>query len=252
MAYEDLGSFDSAQTKPVILVHGAILADCWGKFKTMLAAKYRVIVIHLPGFGGSQVCPNRVHNTDLFARSLCTLVNNLNLNFAPVIGLSLGTVVIIKAAVKGCVKGKLILVGLPTTTRGFMINLTHYIPIFILRQMIKIDWIREKILMASLRVNVGRHGKEWEWSKKFGQMVSQTSPEAIADVDYVKAVKEIPGLLDQVKNEKVFVYGEYDIQKDRADIWGIKYAQIDKSGHDIFSDQPDKTLSWLLHNNYLK
>jgi pimeloyl-ACP methyl ester carboxylesterase len=233
VAYEDLGSGN-----PVILVHGAVVADPWGKFKPLLARQCRVIAIHLPGFGDSEAVHGKVHDTDLFARALCTLVNQLNLNAAPVIALSLGTVVAVKAAEKGCIRGQLMLAGMPTQTKGLMVKLSHFLPRVILRQLVRVNWIREKILLASLRVNVGRHREEIKWSREFAAKINKTSPEAIADVDYVTAVRQLPGNLDRITNDIRFVYGEYDPQKLGAGAWGLKYTIIKKSGHDVFSDQP--------------
>lgn len=235
IAYDELGS-----GTPVMLVHGTLWYSPWGKFKYLLASSHRVIAIHLPGYGGSQAVPGRVHDTDLLAKALCGLVDHLGLKNAPLIGLSLGTVVAVKAARTGCVRGKLILAGMPTKTTGVMVWMSHWLPKFVLRKIAKLNFVREKILMVSIRENVGRHRREIRLAGSFKDAVNRTSPEAIADVDYVRLVKELPHTLSEIPNEKIFLYGQYDTQKTGAKAWGISYRVIKKSGHNIFYDQPEE------------
>lgn len=238
VVYEDTG-----QGYPVILVHGTLWHQPWGKFRPLLASKYRVISLHLPGYGDSEVVPGKVHDTDLLARSLCRLVQHLQLREFSVIGLSLGTVVSLKAASLGVINGKLILAGMPTQTVGVMVTLSHWLPKIVLRQIAKIAFVREKILMASIRINVGRHKKELHMAKSFSSDINKTSPEAIADVDYVRMVKELPHLISEVANEKIFIYGQYDLQKKGANAWGIKYNIVKKAGHNVFADQPEEVFT---------
>ena len=238
IAYEDIG-----HGQPVILVHGTLWHEPWGKFKQFLAKKFRVIVIHLPGYGSSGVVLGKVHDTSLMAQSLCGLVHHLEIPNAPIIALSMGTVVSLKAALTGQVKGKLILVGMPTRTFGVMVILSHILPKLISRNIAKINWVRKKILIASIGMNVGWHKEPINLARKFHTGIDKTSPEAIADVDYVQMVKELPHILSEVTNEKVFLYGQFDVQKTGAKAWGVKYTEIKNAGHDVFSDQPEQMMT---------
>ncbi len=55
--------------KPVILLHGSMVADPWGGFEKLLARHYQVYLPELPGFGASETVPGRVHDTQLFGEA---------------------------------------------------------------------------------------------------------------------------------------------------------------------------------------
>src|SRR3990167_320412 len=99
--------------KPVILLHGSIISNPWYGFEEELAKFYKVYIPYLPGFGSSDAVNGKRHTTDLFADALCTFVNETKQNYTPVVALSLGGVVTVKSAAKGCIRGELILVGMP-------------------------------------------------------------------------------------------------------------------------------------------
>lgn len=246
IAFEDLGA-----GRPVILVHGAIVANPWGKFKPLMAKSHRVIAVHLPGFGRSETVLGRVHDTDLFAQVICQLARKLKIQDAPVIALSLGTIITLKAAQKGCLKGALVLAGMPTRVGGLMVWMGHIVPRWILRKIIRIGWIREKILMAALRINLGPHREEMHWSRTFAEKVNKTSPEALVDVDYIAEISALPHIVAEVKNRKIFIYGELDLQKDGATAWGLDFSTIKDGGHDVFSDQPELTLGRIIEASRL-
>ncbi len=119
--------------KPVILVHGSMISNPWCGFEKELAKSYKVYIPYLPGFGSSDAVDGKRHTTDLFADALCAFVNETELNHAPVVALSLGSVVAVKSAAEGCVKGELILVGMPGNVKSKKLKIASLIPVWLRR-----------------------------------------------------------------------------------------------------------------------
>ncbi len=83
--YEEYGSGDT-----LVLLHGFTESvKIWYEFKEVLSAKYRVILIDLPGHGKSSVLDD-VHSMELMADSVKTVLDHLNIEEAVMIGHSMG------------------------------------------------------------------------------------------------------------------------------------------------------------------
>jgi pimeloyl-ACP methyl ester carboxylesterase len=75
---------------PVILLHGYLMSSqIWKDFLTLLAMKYRVIAIDLPGHGNSSTYPP-VHSMELMAEAVASVLRNERINQCRIIGHSMG------------------------------------------------------------------------------------------------------------------------------------------------------------------
>jgi pimeloyl-ACP methyl ester carboxylesterase len=201
MSYELYG-----KGKPLVLLHGAFSYDSFGEFKYILAKKYKVYVLHLPGFGASDTVPWKRHNTDLFAEVLGAFLRKLKLQKATIMSLSLGTIVSLKAAARGYTTGSLILIGMPGKVSGIIPRIIRFIPLPIIRYIISTEWGRKKLLVPAMKENLNSGDEE-----TIHDLLSTTDAKAVADIDYVKEVeRDLPKALKKISNKKIFVYGEHD------------------------------------------
>lgn len=236
MSYRKLGN-----GKPIILLHGSVIR--WpqiGEFETKLTEQHTVFLPDMPGFGASDVITGARHNTDLFAEALCAFVKETDLEDAPIVGWSLGTVTTVKAAVNGCLQGKLILVGMPGAVSGWKFELIRRIPLGIQKLLAATRWGQENLLIPILRENIGYEKGN---SEEFFRLVSQTAPQSIVEIDYKKEIeRDLPLSLKKVKNEVVFIYGEND--KLRGTIGSLigNYITVPGGTHNTFRTNPQGTL----------
>lgn len=236
MSYQVLG-----EGQPVILLHGSMTSVPWNGFEAKLAKEYKVFVPDLPGFGTSDAIPGQRHNTDLFSLSLCEFIQQQDLLEAPIISLSLGTVVSAKAAAAGCTKGTLIFVGAPSQVSGIKSKLLQALPLIIKRIIVGTYWGKDKLLIPALDSNIGNKTKKD--NSKFISELETSDVRVITDVNYFKEInKEFPQIIKQLKNKVIFIYGSNDAQKNHVAYLTDKIIEIKNSGHNVFEGQPEKLI----------
>lgn len=231
--------------KPVILLHGSMIANPWQGFEKKLAKYYKVYLPIMPGFGNSNIVKGKIHNTNLFSNSLCQFIKRKNLSNIPIISLSFGGIISLKSAIRQCNKAKLILIGLPFKVSGWKSELAQITPLFLRRFLIKSNWIRTKLLIPSLKENT--QGKKYvldkNFIKSFLNALQTTNPKSLIDTNYKReVVNELPFLIKQVKNKTYYIYGENDIQKENAKLLNIPYITIPNATHNTFTSNPEQTL----------
>lgn len=87
-----------ADARPVVLLHGIVLqARVWGYQFRDLADRYRVVAVDLRGFGRSR-CGEEGYGIDLLARDLATMLEQLDLRDAIVVGHSMGGMALMRFA----------------------------------------------------------------------------------------------------------------------------------------------------------
>lgn len=231
--------------KPVILLHGSMTSEPWNGFDILLAKYYRVYLPDLPGFGASDAVSGYRHNTDLFAESLGALIQKEKLNNVLIIGCSLGAIVALKTAVRHDTKGKLVLVGTPTLTLGWGFRILSLLPLWLKRMVVATEFGRRRLLLPVLRQNIGTPVKaKKQFDEGAYQLMLPTNNHAIADPDYDSDIRrEIPKLLSKVTNQTVFIYGELDPQQNNLTKYGKQYQTLPKLGHNIFAENPKKSLA---------
>jgi pimeloyl-ACP methyl ester carboxylesterase len=81
---------DTGSGSPMILIHGYLeTGDVWEGFVERLSSSHRVIVVDLPGHGGSDIY-SEVHTMEFLAESLNGLLNTIGINRIFMAGHSLG------------------------------------------------------------------------------------------------------------------------------------------------------------------
>lgn len=231
--------------KPVILLHGSIISNPWYGFEEELAKFYKVYIPYLPGFGSSDAVNGKRHTTDLFADALCTFVNETKLNDAPVVALSLGSVVTVKSAAKGCIKGDLILVGMPGKVRSKKLETASLIPVWLRHLFGSTVWARKRILIPAIQDALGSKSDK-KLDEELLDSMSEIDTRSLVDPDpYNEIVLKIPMLLPKITNRMTFIYGENDkLIESTKDLISDPII-IKNAGHNIFRSEPDKTLAIL-------
>jgi pimeloyl-ACP methyl ester carboxylesterase len=228
--------------EPVVLLHGSIIADPWFGFEELLAREYQVYMPELPGFGASETVFGRVHDTELFAEAFAAFVRKANLVNVPVIAFSMGTVVAARAAAAGNVKGKLIMVGMPTSLESPLLKSIIDLPLPARHILAQNEIARGGVLLAILADVIGMADRKF--TGKYLELLKTSDVRAMVDTDYIDEVeKDLPWVLQQVNNPKWFVYGEYDKLKVGADrLLGKKILVVSEAGHDVFAGNPKETM----------
>lgn len=240
MSYEVIGKGES-----IILLHGSMYSNCWKGFEDRLAETYQVYLPHMPGFGASDAVKGELHNTDLFSEAFCSFLKETELESAPVMSASLGTLVSVKSAVKGCSQGKLILGAMPGEISGWKAQLIQGLPLAFRHLLVATNWGKEKILIPALRENIGQEKKD---NQRFLNDLKSTDARSIVDIDYKEEVEvKLFEFFPLVKNEIVFIYGEFDSQKETTkELTKGEYIVIPKAEHNFALSQPEKSLEVLL------
>lgn len=233
------------QGNPVVLLHGSMVADAWGGFEFALARKYKVYVPELPGFGASETVPNKIHDTDLFAKAFASFMEHEGLQKVPVIAFSLGCVVAIKAAVRFDTRGKLILVGMPIRLESKLLPRIMALPLAARRVLAMNELARGGLLLSVLKDIIGV--ADSSFAVAYLQKLRTTDIRAMVDCDLIEEVeKQLPWLLSRVSNEMVFAYGEKDGLKRGADKWlGKPIVEIHGGGHDVFVTAANETMKFV-------
>lgn len=231
--------------KPVILLHGSLISNPWYGFEKELAKFHKVYIPYLPGFGSSDAVDGKRHTTDLFADALCAFVNETKLNHAPVVALSLGSVVAVKSAAKGCIKGELILVGMPGKVKSKKIEKASHIPVWLRRAFGSTVWARKRILIPAVLDALGSKTDKKREQELLDSM-SEIDTRSLVDPDpYNEIVLKMPVLLPKIVNRMTFIYGGNDKLIESTKDLISKPILIKNAGHNIFRSQPGKTLSVL-------
>lgn len=228
----------------IVLLHGSMTSDPWKGFEKELAKYYKVYLPHLPGFGASETVNNRLHNTELFSEAFSLFIKNTQLEKAPIIAFSLGTVVAVKAVSKGCSDGKLILIGMPLRISSEKLKIASLIPIWVRRILGSTIWGRSKILIPILRDVIGIADK-----KRNAQLLKElktTDTRALVDLDPYKEVEsQMPKLLKKLKNEVIYIYGANDKLLKTSKSLIKNPIIIKEADHNVFRSQPKNTLNIL-------
>jgi pimeloyl-ACP methyl ester carboxylesterase len=228
--------------RPVILLHGSMVADIWGGFEKLLGKHYKVYLPELPGFGASEAVDGQLHNTELFARALSSFLKYTELERAPVIAFSLGTVVAIKAATISNICGEFILVGMPVRLESKLLQKVIQMPLAARRALATSELARGGILLSILRDVIGTADRGF--ALKYLSLLKTSDIRAMVDGDpTIEVEKDLPWLLSRVTNKMYFVYGEHDKLRQWGEkLLGREIIMIDDAGHDVFMSQPEKTL----------
>ena len=193
MSYKVLGG-----GQPVILLHGSMTSTPWNGFEAKLSQDFKVYVPDLPGFGASDAIDGQLHNTDLFGRALAEFIKQQNLTEAPIISLSLGTIVSAKTAAAGLTDAPLIFVGAPSQVTGFNAKLLQALPLSIKRILVGTYWGKDKFLIPTLDDNIGNKTKKD--NSKFISELETSDVRSIADINYLNEVnQEFPQIVKQLK-----------------------------------------------------
>lgn len=217
---------------PLILLHGSMVYDPWSGFETLLSKKNTVFWIDLPGFGGSDIVRGRLHDTDLFAECLGSFIETYGLDKAPIISLSLGTIVAAKVVKSGTSSGKQIMVGAPGKLFGVQSRIACLVPVFIRRLIAATTWGKKTLLIPMLHGNTGdKKGDDVRLLRN----LSLTDPKSLADINYQKEIEvEMPSVLSKIIDRDItFIYGEFDNQKGTNSLI-TNYQTIEGAGHSPF------------------
>jgi pimeloyl-ACP methyl ester carboxylesterase len=243
--YRVIGSGES-----VILLHGSLISDPWDGFEKLLASFYQVYLPELPGFGASEAVEGRVHDSQLFGEALAEFIKVTGLSRAPIIAFSLGTVVAIRTAAAGEFLGKLILVGMPIRLESKLLEQIMRLPLPARHALAANEITRGGLVLGILKDIIGMADKGF--ALKYLNLLKTTDPRAMVDANLIEEVeKDLPWLIQQVKNPMWFVYGDKDGLRRGAEKWLKRRIKVVAgSGHDVFVSQPEATLK--LINLYLK
>lgn len=229
--------------KPVILLHGSMIADPWGGFDTKLArGKFRVYLPHLPGFGASDAIKNKPHNTVLFADALAFFIKFKKLQKVPIIAFSLGTVVATRAMIRHTLPNTLLLAGTPIGIESDMLKNASLMPVWLRRAVASTVWGRKRILIPVLRDILG-DGTE-ERDRGLLNDLTTTDTKSLVDINMHQEVNlQMKRLLQQINNEVYYLYGDRDALWKTARHYVKKPIVIKGAEHNIFTSEPNKTLA---------
>lgn len=227
---------------PIVLVHGSMTSDPWGGFEERLARHNRVYLPDLPGFGGSEAIPGQRHDTALFSRALSAFLEEAHLTETPVMALSLGTIVAVKAAVSGHLRGDMILIGMPGRVMSNVLKWALRIPVPVRRIIAATRLGRQKILIPVLWDIIGVSGDSD--TKEMMSLLESSDVRALVDQDPVREIEfALPDLLPQVRNRTTFIYGSEDpLIHSTQDL--VSHPVIVKgAGHNVCTSAPDRLLT---------
>jgi pimeloyl-ACP methyl ester carboxylesterase len=219
-----------------------MISRSWNGFDGMLAKYHTVYVPELPGFGASEAVPGCLHNTDLFAKALCAFVRENRLQQAPLIALSLGTIVALKAAAAGTVHGPLILVGMPVKTESAKLKNASRIPVALRRLICSTVWGREYILLPVLRDILGTK-PDAQGDAKLLEDLQSTDTRALVDLNVAQEIQEdIPAIMPNIPNEIWYIYGSEDNLLKDARVPEDRLRVVKGARHNVFSSRPEKLM----------
>jgi pimeloyl-ACP methyl ester carboxylesterase len=258
LPFENIYDFEGAKLnyrmmgkgKPVILLHGSMVADPWFGFDERISREYQVFLPELPGFGASETIPGRVHNTELFAEAFAGFVRKTGMTRVPVIAFSMGTVVAARAAAAGSIKGTIIMAGMPIRLESPLLKRFVDLPLTARHILAQNEITRGGILLVILADVIGT--ADSNFAGKYLELLKTSDVRAMVDSNPIDEIeKDLPWVLQQVKNPLWFIYGEHDKLKTGADKWlGKRILVVSGAGHDVFAARPEKTMA--LINKLLK
>lgn len=226
---------------PIIFIHGSFSHDAFLGAEKELGKSFKTYLLHLPGFGGSDSIKGAVHNSSLFAEALEAFIDHSGLHEAPIIGLSLGAVVAIKAAYNGATQGPLLLIGVPAPASGFIVKATAHLPRFLKRFLSNTFLGKKYLILPAIRANITKKNSP-EIEKHMMRLLSQTDAASIADIDYQREFNEVPDLLAHIDNQIFYIYGENDVMKTKTAHFTKNHIIVPNAGHNIFVLNPHKSV----------
>lgn len=210
IAYIDQGSGPTT----LLLIHGlAANAGFWRYNIPALAAEYRVVAVDLPGYGHSGKDAAWSYDMTFFAESLSGLIRELRLGPVVVVGHSMGGQIAMTLALSHPDQVRALALLSPAGVESFAPGEGEW-----LRNTLTIEGIRETPedgIRRNLSLNFYEWSDEWEW------MVEERARMARArDMDWFAdaVVKSVGGMLDEpttgllgeIRQPVLIVYGEYD------------------------------------------
>jgi pimeloyl-ACP methyl ester carboxylesterase len=228
--------------RKIILLHGSFTHYPWAGFEEELANYFQVYLLHLPGFGASDVVKGKAHNTRLHSRVLNEFIKSEKLQEAPLIAFSYGCVVALQTAKLGDFKGKLNLIGLPGNIKGLLIRLSSFAPLWLKRFIGNTTVGRKKVILPMLQSAIG------EDTKRLLEIIKTTDTKSLVDFDtYKEVTKSVPNLLQEVKNEIAVIYGDNDaLRETTSEFVKDPIIIIKNAGHTIFATNSKDLLEVIL------
>lgn len=233
--------------KPVVLLHGALLARPWAQFDDELAKHYQTFELILPGFDGNAAIRNDKHTIELYSEVLETFLKVNNLQHADFISFSLGAIVTAKTYLRMGLSGKMILIGIPQKLKtSILASFFYLIPVSIRRKLAQSKYLQAKVLFKGMTSNLNSQSKDDQQKavERFIKNLSLTHPASIVDINYEKdinnAAQELIPQLINMKDKVKFVYGQFDTQSKKGLI--KEFASIEKNSHSVFGTGAAKLL----------
>lgn len=230
---------------PIILVHGAMESRGWDEFEELISKHYLAYVLDLPGFGASDNLDGR-YSIETLSESLYTFISQMSFEKTPIIALSMGTLVTVRAVANGCSKGEIILGGMPFAIENKKVGLVSKAPLFLKRLLLKFDFVREAILLPLVDETLNEtHTSKLQ--EKLARMQS-THENTISDIDLTKEAEiNMTNFYPKLKNRHLLLYGEKDPLQFTAAKHHLKFTVIPKAEHNLYRTSPRETLKAVLN-----
>jgi len=243
---------DQGKGIPVVLLHGYLESlEIWGEFANSLSKEYRIILIDIPGHGGSGIL-GEVHSMDMMAEAVNHVLVSLNISKCILIGHSMGGYVTLAFLEK--FPDKLIAFSLFHST-PFADNdekkANRDREIQLIKEGKKAVVYNVNIPKMFADDNLFEFKKEIEFSKKIAK---NTPNEGI--IALLHGMKSRPDRLELLKKTQVpflLVMGKkdnyipYDIVSERIGIpRDITKLILEKSGHIGFIEEKEKSVLGVL------
>ncbi len=253
VSYIDAGSGD----KTIILVHGlASNAGFWREVTPLLAARYRVIVVDLPGYGKSEK-GNLPYGMRYYADTIALLIEELKLENVTYVGHSMGGQIGITLALEHPDKIENLVLAAPAGVEAFSRGSGDW-----LSSVITHDGV-VKATEEQIRRNLS--GNFYRWNPRHEWMVEERVRMAKSKeiYEFAHAVdKSVDAMLreptsdrlEEITHRTLIVYGKYDglipnpyLNPGRtADVMRIAdekipnstLVEIDKAGHMLILEKP--------------
>lgn len=253
VAYVDVGQ----GPRTLVLVHGlASNAGFWRYAIPLLAERYRVVALDLPGYGRSQKAPYP-YSMSFYAGTVARVIEALDLQHVVYVGHSMGGQIGLTLALQQPDLLDALVLAAPAGFETFRPGEADW-----LRGALTVQGIREaseESIRRNLSMNFYRWSDRWEW------MVEERARLARhPDFDRFgyAVVHSVSGMLDEptgnrlgeVRVPALVVYGRYDglipnpylhggtprsVFAPGAEALGARLVEIDDAGHLLQIEQPD-------------
>lgn len=243
---------DTGKGRAVVLIHGFLESlDMWDQIAAILSKRYRVIAIDLPGHGQSS-CIGYIHDMNMMAGAVHTVMNNLRLRRYAIIGHSMGgyAAMAFSELFSDNVKGICLLHSTPLPDsatkkkdRDRLIELVKNS---------KLTFILELVENLFAPENRRHYKKE---ISKFKRIAAGTSPRSVAAT--LEGIKLRPGrewILQFAKYPFMIIAGKKDTVIDINALYeqaalgkNCKLVVLEYSAHMGFIEEQQKTIKSLKH-----